>query len=177
MKKYSLAIIASAWLMAGCSQSVPPAEKLDTTVGQLNRSLSHLSEQSEALAFQHRMNAASDHGAWLLSQANSPVELLSPHARLILQLVPQISAGSVPLLEVKNAGTDVLPAFELTAVQSVISGVQQDPISPPPPQSQQILRQITPLAPGAQARFVLKPLPVNEQQFLLVNIHQFRAIK
>ncbi|WP_157665867.1 DUF3251 domain-containing protein [Tatumella citrea] len=169
-------MLVSSLVLAGCSHSVPPATTLDTTVGQLNRSLSHLSEQSSALAYQHRMNAASTHGAWLVPLANSPVELLDPQAKLLLQLVPQ-SSDTGTVLQVKNAGTAVLPPFELTAELSAISADQQEATSSPSPLTQQVIRQITPLSPGEQAQFVLKAPEMAHDQSLVVNVHQFRPFK
>ena len=169
-------MLVSSLVLAGCSHSVPPATTLDTTVGQLNRSLSHLSEQSSALAYQHRMNAASTHGAWLVPLANSPVELIDPQARLLLQLVPQVS-GSSTVLQVKNIGAAILPPFELTAALSTLTTDQQEATAPPQPLTQQVLRQITPLSPGEQVRFVLNAPEMAHDQSLVVNVHQFRPFK
>jgi len=176
MKKRHLWLLMSSLVLAGCSHSVPPSTTLGTTVGQLNRSLSHLSEQSSALAYQHRMNAASTHGAWLVPLANSPVELIDPQARLLLQLVPQAS-GSGTVLQVKNAGAAVLPPFELTAALSTLTTDQQATTAPPQPLTQQVIRQITPLSPGEQVRFVLNAPVMAQDQSLVVNVHQFRAFK
>ena len=173
MKKRITGIITSALLLAGCSHSEPPSATLDTTVGQLNRSLSHLSEQSSALAYQRRMNTASVHGAWLVPLANSPVELIDPHARLLLQLVPRTSDSDTVLL-VKNTGTATLSPFELTAVLSAMTTGQQEATSPPQPLTQQLIRQITPLSPGEQVSFVLHSVEMAHDQSLLVNVHQFR---
>ncbi|WP_294910947.1 DUF3251 domain-containing protein [Tatumella sp. UBA2305] len=169
-------MLVSSLVLAGCSHSVPPATTLDTTVGQLNRSLSHLSEQSSALAYQHRMNAASTHGAWLVPLANSPVELLDPHARLLLQLAPPPS-GTGTVLQVKNAGAAVLPPFELTAALSTLPTDQQETTSAPQPLTQQVIRQITPLSPGEQVRFILNAPEMVHDQSLVVNVHQFRPFK
>ncbi len=169
-------MLVSSLVLAGCSHSEPPSATLDTTVGQLNRSLSHLSEQSSALAYQHRMNAVSVHGAWLVPLANSPVELIDPHARLLLQLVPQASESDI-VLQVKNAGTATLPPFELTTVLSAIATDQPQTTSPPQPLVQQMIRQITPLPRGEQVRFVLHSPAMTDDQSLVVNVHQFRPFK
>lgn len=173
MKKTLPGVVMSSLLLAGCSHNVRPAETLGTTVGQRNQSLSHLSEQSAALAFQHRLNAQSTHGAWLLPAAGSPVVLEADRARLLLQLTSD-SDSSQPVLQVKNSGTQVLPPFQLSAIVSVVSSAQDYRTPQPQKQAPQELYQPERLPPGSEVRFTLHGVALRSQQSLLVNVHQFR---
>ncbi len=171
MKKTSLSIIAVSLLLAGCSSSQPPA-RLTDSVGQLNRDLSRLSAQSEALAYQRQLNAASTRGAWLLPLADSAVSLVTAQGKVLTKLAP-VSPGGLPVLLVKNQQTWSLPPFTITAELATVSDEQGYRNAVPVIVKRQVLQRAVPLAPSEQARFILPEIRLKEGQVLVVNVHQF----
>lgn len=168
----SLRVAGVSLLLAGCSHSVQPPEQLTNTVGQLNRDLSRLSAQSEAVTFQRQLNAQSVRGAWLLPLADSPVELITARGKLLTQLAP-VSRGGLPVLLVKNLEATPLPPFTITAELAVVSAENGYRGVVPVPRQQQVLLRAVPLAPAEQARFILPEIPLKDGQALVINVHQF----
>ncbi|GAA0510219.1 hypothetical protein GCM10009414_19980 [Tatumella terrea] len=171
MKKTSLSIIAVSLLLAGCSSSQPPA-RLTDSVGQLNRDLSRLSAQSEALAYQRQLNAVSTRGAWLLPLADSAVSLVTAQGKVLTKLAP-VSPGGLPVLLVKNQQTWSLPPFTITAELATVSDEQGYRNAVPVIVKRQVLQRAVPLAPSEQARFILPEIRLKEGRVLVVNVHQF----
>ena len=171
MKSTRFSIIALSLLLAGCSASQPPA-RLTDSVGQLNRDLSRLSAQSDAVTYQRQLNASSTHGAWLLPLADSPVSLITGQGKVLTRLAP-VSPGGLPVLLVKNQQAYPLPPFTITAELAVVSDQQGYRNAVPVVLKRQVLLRAVPLAPAEQARFILPEIRLKEGQALVVNVHQF----
>ncbi|BAN98633.1 hypothetical protein E05_38670 [Plautia stali symbiont] len=66
----------AALVLSGCPPPASPKVKaLHQEVSQLNQQMRKLTSQASALEIQGQLNSQLTQGAWLLPQANTPVEL------------------------------------------------------------------------------------------------------
>lgn len=171
LKIASAGALLATLVLTGCSTTEPP-DRLTNTVGQLNRDLSRLSAQSEAITYQRQLNAGSTTGAWLLPLADSPVALVTHYGRLLTSIAPS-THGGLPVLLVKNEESETLPPFTLTAELAVVRSDDHYGHGQPQVRQQQVVQRAVPLAPDEQARFILPQVKLKAGQALVVNVHQF----
>ncbi len=99
--------------LSGCSStpSTPKVNKLHQEVSQLNQQMQHLTSQASALEIQGQLNSHSQQGAWLVPQANTPVELQTQLGtlRLSLSRVEGEANGSRANLNIRATGDQPIP--------------------------------------------------------------------
>jgi outer membrane murein-binding lipoprotein Lpp len=107
-------------LLSGCSStpSSPKVTQLHQEVSQLNQQMRHLTSQAGAIEIQGQLNSQSTQGAWLVPQANTPVELQTQLGTLRLSLTrPTAEAnGARATLTFSATGSQPVPALQARVV-------------------------------------------------------------
>ncbi|MEG3109972.1 DUF3251 domain-containing protein [Pantoea sp. T14] len=119
--------------LSGCSStpSTPKVNKLHQEVSQLNQQMQHLTSQASALEIQGQLNSHSQQGAWLVPQANTPVELQTQLGtlRLSLSRVEGEANGSRANLNIRATGDQPIPALRATVVWGELDPASGKPLN------------------------------------------------
>jgi outer membrane murein-binding lipoprotein Lpp len=136
----------SLLVLSGCSSTPasPQVTQLHQEVSQLNQQMRQLTNQAGALEIQGQLNGQSSQGAWLLPQANTPVELQTQLGKLRLSLtnVEGEATGSRAILTIRSTDGKPVPALNATVVWG-----EMDPASGKPLNAGSLSQTIS--APGS----------------------------
>jgi len=125
--------VLSLLVLSGCSSppTSPQVKELHQEVSQLNQQMRKLTTQAAALEIQGQLNSQSTQGAWLLPQANTPVELQTQlgKLRLTLSRVEGEASGSRANLNVRSTDDRPVPAFSATVVWGELDPASGKPLS------------------------------------------------
>ncbi|MGG6100216.1 DUF3251 domain-containing protein [Pantoea allii] len=163
-------------LLSGCSTTQQPQVKqLHQEVSQLNQQMQQLTSQAGAVEIQGQLNAHSQQGAWLLPQANTPVELQTQAGtlRLSLSQVEAEAGGSHANLTLQTRDNQPLPALEATVVWG-----QLDPATGKPLEADSLTQTIavpTALTPRSSVTVPLRLSGITPEQLGYVRVHQVLA--
>ncbi|RPE03556.1 DUF3251 domain-containing protein [Candidatus Pantoea deserta] len=107
-------------LLSGCASAPtsPKVNQLHQEVSQLNQQMRHLTTQASAIETQGQLNSNSAQGAWLIPQANTPVELQTQLGTLRLSLTrfaPEAN-GARANLTISATGSGTVPALRARVV-------------------------------------------------------------
>ncbi|MGK3142736.1 DUF3251 domain-containing protein [Pantoea sp. C2G6] len=126
-------VALSLTMLSGCSTtaSTPQVRELHQEVSQLNQQMQHLTTQASALEIQGQLNSHSQQGAWLIPQANTPVELQTQPGTLRLTLSPVTAeaSGSRATLTVRAMSEQPLPALHATVVWGPLDPASGKPLN------------------------------------------------
>ncbi|NYS30091.1 DUF3251 domain-containing protein [Pantoea sp. WMus005] len=119
--------------LSGCSSTAsnPQVRELHQEVSQLNQQMQHLTSQASALEIQGQLNRQLQQGAWLVPQANTPVELQTQLGTLRLTLSPVTAeaSGSRATLTVRSMDDQPLPALHATVIWGELDPATGKPLS------------------------------------------------
>lgn len=159
-------------LLSGCSTTQQPQVKqLHQEVSQLNQQMQQLTSQAGAVEIQGQLNAHSQQGAWLLPQANTPVELQTQAGTLRLSL-SKVEASRANLT-LQTRDNQALPALEATVVWG-----QLDPATGKPLEADSLTQTIavpTALTPRSSVTVPLRLSGITPEQLGYVRVHQVLA--
>ena len=98
-------------LLSGCSSTPvsPKVTQLHQEVSQLNQQMRHLTTQASAIEIQGQLNSNSTQGAWLVPQANTPVELQTQLGKLRLSLTRVAAEANGARANLTISATDSQP--------------------------------------------------------------------
>lgn len=117
--------------LSGCNSTPtsPQVKALHQEVNQLNQQMRKLTTQAAAVESQGQLNHQSAQGAWLLPQANTPVELQTELGKLRLSLshVAVQASGSRADLTIQSADNQPVPALRATVVWGELDPVTGKP--------------------------------------------------
>lgn len=123
----------SLLVLSGCSSTPtsPQVKELHQEVSQLNQQMRKLTNQATALEIQGQLNGQSTQGAWLLPQANTPVELQTQVGKLRLSLsrVEGEASGSRANLNIRSTDDQPVPALTATVVWGELDPASGKPLS------------------------------------------------
>nr|MBA2815417.1 putative lipoprotein yajI [Candidatus Pantoea persica] len=87
-------------------------------VSQLNQDMRHLTSQAGAIEIQDQLNSHSTQGAWLVPQANTPVELQTQLGtlRLLLTRLAAEASGARANLTLSATGDGTVPTLRARVV-------------------------------------------------------------
>ena len=107
-------------LLSGCSSTPanPQVKQLHQEVSHLNQEMRHLTSQASAIEIQGQLNSHSTQGAWLVPQANTPVELQTQLGTLRLSLtrLAAEASGARANLTLSATGDGTVPALRARVV-------------------------------------------------------------
>lgn len=160
-------------ILSGCSStpSAPKVNALHQEVSQLNQQMQHLTTQASALEIQRQLNSHSQQGAWLVPQANTPVELQTQLGtlRLSLSRVESEANGSRANLNIRATGDQPLSALRATVVWGEL-----DPASGKPLNADSLNQTIevpASLLPQASVSVPLRLSGITPEQLGYVRVH------
>lgn len=123
----------SMLVLSGCSSTPvsPQVKELHQEVSQLNQQMRKLTNQATALEIQGQLNSQSTQGAWLLPQANTPVELQTQLGKLRLSLtqVAGEANGSRANLNIRATDDQPIPALRATVVWGEMDPASGKPLN------------------------------------------------
>ncbi|MBB3305518.1 MULTISPECIES: DUF3251 domain-containing protein [unclassified Enterobacter] len=123
----------SLLVLSGCSSTPvsPQVKELHQEVSQLNQQMRKLTNQATALEIQGQLNSQSTQGAWLLPQANTPVELQTQLGKLRLSLsqVAGEASGSRANLNIRSTDDQPVPALRATVVWGEMDPASGKPLN------------------------------------------------
>lgn len=123
----------SMLMLSGCSSTPvsPQVKELHQEVSQLNQQMRKLTNQATALEIQGQLNSQSTQGAWLLPQANTPVELQTQLGKLrfSLSLVAGEASGSRANLNIRSTDDQPIPALNATVVWGEMDPASGKPLN------------------------------------------------
>lgn len=123
----------SLLVLSGCSSTPtsPQVKELHQEVSQLNQQMRKLTNQATALEIQGQLNGQSTQGAWLLPQANTPVELQTQLGKLRLSLsrVQGEASGSRADLNIRSTDDQPIPALSATVVWGELDPASGKPLN------------------------------------------------
>lgn len=164
-------------LLSGCSTTAvqPQVKQLHQEVSQLNQQMQQLTSQASAVEIQGQLNAHSQQGAWLLPQANTPVELQTQAGmlRLSLSRVEAEASGSRANLILQTRDNSALPGLKATVVWG-----QLDPATGKPLEADSLTQTITipaSLMPRHSVTVPLRLSGMTPDQLGYVRVHQVLA--
>lgn len=165
-------------LLAGCASPSQQTDlyKLHNQVSQLNSQMQQLTRQATVLAEQNTLNTHSTQGAWLLPDANTPVQLKSSVGEIQLSLSPLISrgSGSQTMLNIKSVALEDIPAFT-----AQVEWGERDPATGKPlqaSQQSQTVRVANALQPQSDITIPLSLSHTSPAQAGYFRIHSLVAI-
>lgn len=163
--------------LSGCSTTAgqPQVNQLHQEVSQLNQQMQRLTSQASAVEIQGQLNGHSQQGAWLLPQANTPVELQTQAGtlRLSLSRVEAEANGSRANLTLQTRDNTPLPGLEATVVWG-----QLDPATGKPLEADSLTQTIRVPASLTPRSSVIVPLRldgITPDQLGYVRTHQVLA--
>ncbi|WP_343464959.1 DUF3251 domain-containing protein [Pantoea sp.] len=168
----------SLLLLSGCSATPPSPQvnALHQEVSQLNQQMRTLTHQATALEIQGQLNGQLNQGAWLLPQANTPVELETQLGKLRLSLThvrgePGGSRADLTLVAPQN---QPLPALRAQVVWGEL-----DPASGKPLEAESVSQPLSVaagLTPRSSVTVSLRLNGFTPQQLGYVRIHQVEPL-
>ena len=166
-------MVMSLAFLSGCSStpSSPKVNQLHQEVNQLNQQMQYLTTQASALEIQGQLNSHSQQGAWLVPQANTPVELQTQLGtlRLSLSRVESEASGSRANLNIRATGDKPVPALRATVVWGEL-----DPASGKPLNADSLSQTIavpSALLPQSAVSVPLRLSGVSPEQLGYVRVH------
>lgn len=163
----------SLLVLSGCSSTPvsPQVKQLHQEVSQLNQQMRQLTNQAGALEIQGQLNSQSSQGAWLLPQANTPVELQTQLGKLRLSLtrVEGEASGSRANLNIRSTDDTPVPALNATVVWG-----EMDPASGKPLNAGSLSQTISvpaSLMPRSSVTVPLRLSGLSPEQLGYVRIH------
>jgi outer membrane murein-binding lipoprotein Lpp len=123
----------SLLVLSGCSSTPasPQVNQLHREVSQLNQQMRQLTNQASALEIQGQLNSQSSQGAWLLPQANTPVELQTQLGKLRLSLTRVVAeaGGSHTTLNIRSTDGKPVPALNAIVVWGELDPATGKPLN------------------------------------------------
>ncbi|MBP2196695.1 DUF3251 domain-containing protein [Pantoea cypripedii] len=163
----------SLLVLSGCSSTPvsPQVKQLHREVSQLNQQMRQLTNQASALEIQGQLNSQSSQGAWLLPQANTPVELQTQLGKLRLSLtrVEGEASGSRANLNIRSTDDKPVPALNATVVWG-----EMDPASGKPLNADSLSQTISvpaSLMPRSSVTVPLRLSGLSPEQLGYVRVH------
>ncbi len=160
-------------VLSGCSSTPvsPQVKELHQEVSQLNQQMRKLTNQATALEIQGQLNSQSTQGAWLLPQANTPVELQTQLGKLRLSLshVEGEAGGSRANLTIRAVDSQTVPAFNAIVVWG-----EMDPASGKPLNAGSLSQTLTvpaSLTPRSSVSVALRLSGLSPEQLGYVRVH------
>jgi outer membrane murein-binding lipoprotein Lpp len=164
-------------LLSGCSSTPPGPQvnQLHREVSQLNQQMQHLTTQASALEVQGQLNSHSQQGAWLVPQANTPVELQTQLGtlRLSLSQVEGETGGTRANLNIRATDDKPLPSLHATVVWG-----QLDPASAKPLNADSLSQTVevpAALLPQSSVSVPLRLSGITPEQLGFVRVHKVEA--
>jgi len=168
----------AALVLSGCSSppASPQVKALHQEVSQLNQQMRKLTSQASALEIQGQLNSQSTQGAWLLPQANTPVELQTQLGKLRLSLshVEGEASGSRANLNIRSTDDKPVPALSARVVWG-----EKDPASRKPLNADSLSQTITvpaSLMPRSSVSVPLRLSGLAPGQPGYVRVHDVQAV-
>ena len=160
-------------LLSGCASapSSPKVNQLHQEVSQLNQQMRHLTNQASAIEIQGQLNSNSTQGAWLVPQANTPVELQTQLGTLRLSLthLAAEASGARANLTISATGSEPVPALHARVVWGEL-----DPATGKPLEASSLSQAIdvpAALLPRASVRVPLRLSGFAPGQLGFVRVH------
>lgn len=160
-------------LLSGCSSTPanPQVKQLHREVSQLNQEMRHLTSQASAIEIQGQLNSHSTQGAWLVPQANTPVELQTQLGTLRLSLtrLAAEASGARANLTLSATGDGTVPALRARVVWG-----ERDPATGKPLEASSLSQTITvpaSLLPRASVTVPLRLSGFAPEQLGFVRVH------
>ncbi|HBZ14648.1 DUF3251 domain-containing protein [Pantoea sp. NPDC088449] len=133
IRRFMVPAALSMLVLSGCSSTPvsPQVKELHQEVSQLNQQMRKLTNQATALEIQGQLNSQSTQGAWLLPQANTPVELQTQLGKLRLSLtqVAGEANGSRANLNIRATDDQPIPALRATVVWGEMDPASGKPLN------------------------------------------------
>ena len=160
-------------LLSGCSSTPvsPKVTQLHQEVSQLNQQMRHLTTQASAIEIQGQLNSNSTQGAWLVPQANTPVELQTQLGKLRLSLTRVAAEANGARANLTISATDSQPVPALRA--RVVWG-ERDPATGKPLDATSLSQEIevpAALLPRASVIVPLRLSGLTPDQLGFVRVH------
>lgn len=160
-------------LLSGCSSTPtsPKVNQLHQEVSQLNQQMRHLTSQASAIEIQGQLNSNSTQGAWLVPQANTPVELQTQLGKLRLSLTRLAAEanGARANLTISAAESQTVPALHARVVWG-----ERDPATGKPLEASSLSQTIevsSTLLPRASVTVPLRLSGFAPDQLGFVRVH------